>query len=166
MLFVFGIDAHPVQILVAFLRPVRHQNGSTGRYSSRRLDDIFPPDVSAYGFTCRSRHTKRGTSDMVSFPAYRHTAMQPPQSPSMPCILRVGLGDTNFVNLNVNGTRGNSTPRPEPLIHLVPVEGPRDVHARVPHSIHRYKKKGDPFRMHFAPKPSCALCGYCFAWVI
>ncbi|KAH6841624.1 hypothetical protein CC77DRAFT_1005036 [Alternaria alternata] len=48
-------------------------NSGTGYNSSRRLDDIFPPDASASGFTCRWRYTKRGTSDMAACTAYGDT---------------------------------------------------------------------------------------------
>lgn len=54
--------------LSAFSPPVRHGTGSTGAYEHRTpsaLDDIFPPAISASGFTCRwagheTRHKRHG----------------------------------------------------------------------------------------------------------
>jgi hypothetical protein len=50
---------------------------------------------------------------MASCTAYGDTDEQRPQSPVMLCILREGLGDTNFVNLIINGIHAG-------IPHLVP----------------------------------------------
>lgn len=97
------------------LRPVKHQERSTGRHSSRRLDHDFPPDMTASGFSCRSRHTRRGTSHIIPSP---FTADGPAATLCklcrMPCIRWAQrLCHTNFVNLNVNGTHAG-------IPHLVP----------------------------------------------
>ena len=77
----------------------------------------------------------------------------------MLCIGRVRLGDTNFVNLSCQrDTCGNSTSRPGPLIHMVPMEPPRRFDARC--SRTRWTATKARYSMRFATQALCASCGY------
>ena len=97
------------------LPPVRQPERGTGRHSSRRLEHVFPPDMTVSGFWCRSRHTRRGTGDTVFlFLLTGHGGLQH-AARSVVCHACSGqrLCHTNFVNLNVNGTHAG-------IPHLVP----------------------------------------------